>query len=487
MRWGLRCAINRGFPGRSQVISALQSSPLSRFARARAWCVQGGRGLRLRVSRWVQRALLVGILALAMPVAHAEDCPVFPDSLPADTKGVVSALQRLDRHLAVCAAQPRWHARRGALLLRLGRALEAAESLERALLLAPDFQAARLDYADALAQLGDLESARQLAQALLATPDIPPPAQHYLRQRLSDWASPRAGWQLRQQLGAHLGWESNLNGGPIADSIGLTLPEGVVDLPLDASGRPRRGFAMAYEWAGVGVRPLDDSLHAVLRGQLRLRDAGGSSADYLIGQIDAGLGWGGSPSGEGLLQAGVREQRFGDQRILAETRAALRYQWGGAPCRPRARLDHAWRDYPSAPELDGRQLGLALGLGCTSGRWLVELEARGAADQPRDAERPGGRQQLSELTLGAQWRSPPYRTVLEYAHGRVHDQRGYSPLLQFDARRNISRDAARIEWVRELRPGLEWVMSVDYFRQRSNLALFELDNLGLYFGARFRQ
>lgn len=428
-------------------------------------------------------AVLLGATA-----ARAEDaCPDLPDDLPSSTAEVVSALQGLDRHMAACMQQPRWHARRGGLLLRLGRVLEAAESLERALLLAPDFQAARLDYADALAQLGDLDSARQLAQTLLAAPDIPPAAQGYLRRRLHDWAQTDTAWQFRQQFGAHLGWESNLNGGPIADSIGLTLPDGVVDLPLEADGRPRRGFAMAYDWSGVGVHSLDARLHAVVRGQLRIRDAGGSNADYLIAQVDAGLGWRRPESGEGSLQAGVREQRFGDQRILSETRADVRYQWAGAPCRPRVALDHAWRSYPAAPELDGRQPGLALGLGCTRGPWGFDLEARRAVDWPRAGDRPGGRQHLSELSFGAQWRSPPYRTVLEYTHGQVDDRRGYSPLLQYDARRNITRDAARIEWVREVRPGLEWVMSLDYFRQRSNLALFELDNLGLYFGARFRQ
>lgn len=397
------------------------------------------------------------------------------------------ALRQLDESAELCAGDAGWFAQRGALLLASGRLAEAAESLERAILLAPDHAGARIDYADALAGLGDYPAAKELARGLLALSSLPPPARQHLQARLHSWESlpdeKPPVWQLGLEVGMHVGWESNLNGAPAADTTLLTLPEGPVRLAL--ATRPRQGAAAVFDTQGQALRPLTSDWYLMLHARGRLRDSPAGESDYALGQFDASV-MKRLPGGDLALQIARVDQQFGGVHLLAENRLVAQYLWKAQGCRPRLGMDAVQREYPTLGELDGHQLGLRLGLNCSSGSWSLDSDLRLARDHPQGSDRPGGAQRWNELQINGNWRGAQHVVKLEASLGSVRDTDGYSPLLQYNAERHIRRSALRLEVVRPVDAHWEGVASLEHFRQQSNIGLFELNNLGLYLGARYR-
>jgi hypothetical protein len=115
----------------------------------------------------------------------------------------------------------------------------------------PTWQAAQLDYAIALAGSGDMLSARQLLDNIIAQPETTPELRKALiqaKQRLPRPAGllpvPVASeGPLTIQLGANLrsGHDSNLLGAPSLTSLELTFPGEVIELPLTENNFPRPG------------------------------------------------------------------------------------------------------------------------------------------------------------------------------------------------------------------------------------------------------
>ena len=247
----------------------------------------------------------------------------------------------------------------------------------------------------------------------------------------------------------------------------------------------RAGTALQTSAEAQALRALGDNWGLFLRGQLRPRDAPGGDSDYLVGNFDAYLLHQHNGQ-ETSLQLARIDQRFGNRHLLAETRLAAQHQWLDARCRPRVGVDVARRDYPATPQLGGEQFGLRIGLMCVRGAWRTDLDLRAATDSPLRAERPGGAQRWLELQWSATWQGLDYRAEAGASLSQVGDREGYSPLLENDRTRKILRQSLRVELARPLAPRWEAVLAAEHFRQRANLALFELDNLGLYFGVRHR-
>ena len=162
------------------------------------------------------RIVLVGVCAaLAEPVAAWQSAPtasappvdLFPpaaremirrassdaDARPADAQSagqlarVLHAWEQWDAaHDAYRRAQslaPRayeWHYLDGVVLQRLARHSEAAEQLQRAVTLNPDFTPARVKLADAFFEAGRLDESGRLASALVANPQTEPIGQYVL-------------------------------------------------------------------------------------------------------------------------------------------------------------------------------------------------------------------------------------------------------------------------------------------------------------------
>ncbi len=430
--------------------------------------------------------LVLGALCFSGFAWASADCPPVPPEVPASFDARIALLRELDRRAGTCGLSADWYSLKGALLLANGQVAEAAENLERALLLAPDHAAARVDYADALAELGDVPSARALGEELLALSDLPAPARAHLEARMRAWGGGELErWKTQFELGMQVGWESNLNGGPAADTVLLTPPGGVVSLPLDRSQAPEEGGAGMLELKGRAFRPIGDNWQLVLGGQVKARDAAGGRNDYTLTQLDVSL-LKERPQGDFIAQFGFTDQSLGHRALLQEERIGGVYQWAGQPCRPRVGTDVIQRSYPSAPVLNGRQLGLRAGLLCSGADWYADAALRYASDWATRGERPGGRQNWLELSLSGaqQWGGNTFRSELAYA--RIGDREGYSALLADNASRQVTRYALRFEMLHPVASRWDASLGLEYFNQRSNIDLFQLDNLGVYVGLRYR-
>ncbi len=480
--------------------------------------------------------------------------------------------EALLRVLPACQGSAEWLALLGRKLLAQRRFGDAAEHLERALLLDPDQPALQMDFALALAGSGDAESAVQLLGALLTRPDVPADirpqierarqdAQAALQRSQQDMgarlsASRANGSQsaasqapdaprLRLTTSLRVGHDSNLLGAPTAPSLQLTVPGGPpIELPLDASNRPRPGSylrADARLEAGVLLdsgRRWDLAASLLARNSPRVPESDSRQAELVLEHSNPSLGWTLSASVAGLATRGGGVSGSGTSTSTSGTVAdsnspeapgpepaptplvqPTRFQtqglsagWGwrfGAapqlPCVGRLALDAQARQLISNPLLSGRYMGVSGLVGCTQSteadasgvapgvawwqpsRW--QLAARWGLDTPTDAARPGGRQAQFSLRPTLIWGQleSGHAAVLDVDLGLNRDATGYSALLDNNARRRISRASARFELQGPLTgmPGLLWVGGVELSSQRSNISLFDIRSWGPYLAVRW--
>ena len=455
--------------------------------------------------------------------AVANSCPLQPHyPLPVDR----SALEKLaESQQAVagehdCLKSAAFHAWRGATLLALGRAVEAVEPLERALLQDPDLPGAQLDLAQALAEQGDTASARSFLSDMRRRADLPLPIGSAIDRQLELLAilpqvaqALTRGWHSRWQFSALGGGDTNLNNAPASSEITLTFPQGNVTLPLDISSQPRRGRAGLAIGQWQGLRVQDDSLW-VLQAELRARQTGHSDTNYQ--QADVAASWLQAPAAprQWVARLAASHLRYGGSSLLQATRAALQYQWEARGrtaqegvwadylegCRPAATLELEHRRYPSSHGLDGLYEGGAFGWLCrrsgvasetplndalAASTSFYSLQARFGSDHPLQDDRPGGAYRRAELK--AQWDGPLLtrgRFGVQFTSTRQIDRQPYSVLLG-NVPRHTWRNVLQLDASWPLRPGLSLVGNAEVASQRSNLSVFESSGRSVYVGLRW--
>jgi len=449
-------------------------------------------------------------VALAAPTTLWAACPGDAgETLPAAGK-----LQALEDALLVQAAECGSHAGylayRGAVLNALGRHAEAALLLEQALLLDPQRAGAQIDYAEALAALGDNASAAALLRDVAARPDVPAPLRPQLERRLSAvealqrmdalaalsaqtgaraWSAD--GWQGTGTLALKLGRDSNLNSAPARDALTLTLPGGEdAVLVLADRFRPRAAAAARLEAGGQWIRPLEGGAALQFYGDARLRDSPAAS-DTRYQQVQAGGAWSQpitEAEGFATVGASVSQLRYGGAELYRTLRLSASRDWSvtlpAGGCRPSAGVEGESRRYPSAAELEGRFLGLSAGLACNFGVDRLVLAARGGQDAAQ-AGRSGGDQRQIDLRLV--WSRPigNGRLGADLLWYRQQDAVGYSPLLNNGATRRLNRASLNLEYSYPIAPGWALLASLEGLAQRSNLELFDLSGRAFYFGLRW--
>jgi len=454
------------------------------------------------------------LVALAAPASIWAACPGDAgERLPAPEK-----LQALEDTLASLASECGRHAGylayRGAVLNALGRHEQAALLLEQALLFDPARAGAQIDYAEALAALGDAASAAALLRDVAARPDVPPALRPQLALRLSavealqrldalaamqpgapaslaqGW---HAGWQSSGTLALKLGRDGNLNSAPARDALTLTLPDGDAVVQLADRFRPRAGSVARIEGSGQWVRPLAGGSALQFYADARAR-ASPSASDTSYQQIQAGGAWSWplatDAGGLATLGASTNQLRYGGAELYRALRLSASRDWyligRGGDCRPSLGLEGEARRYPSAAELEGRFLGLSAGLACNLGVDRVVLAARRGADTAQ-ADRPGGNQRQFDLRLV--WSRPLAggRLGADLLWYRQRDESGYSPLLDNGAARRVERATLNLEYSYPLAMAPGWALlgSVERLAQRSNLDLFDISGSAFYLGLRW--
>jgi hypothetical protein len=459
----------------------------------------------------VVQAALAGMLVtlLAPHAAQADSQWREPDAPHASTAGVCGpqaqahSLEQLLQNVPTCQRQPDWLAHLGQRMNEQGRYAEAADHLERALLLAPQHQGAAFAYAIALAGNGDLPSALQLLAQLSTRPDVPEPQRRELlaaQMRMAEAPLPlvgnAVGWAQRHSAGLRVGYDNNLLGAPRLSTLTLTLPGGDATLPLDAANQPRPG---SYQRADVrmeathtqtGGRRTDVALALQQRNSPSVPSANTTQTELLLDTQPGPKTEGGSWASLGLTnlhtQGGTRYHT-----------SALAAGWAWQPnarCQPRLGAEWQTRRLLNNQVLSGNYGGLVASWGCNTGvnssptgaDWQPQswhLSARHGVDHPTQTSRPGGTQRSGALRATLRW--PLWVAEAELLH--TQDAAGYSPLLGNNLTRHTTRGLLRLERfipLQQWSPGLYATLGVEMYRQQANLALFKIHSTSVYAAVR---
>ncbi len=427
--------------------------------------------------------LALAVLATLCAPARASDQPA---CAPATLPQMLAAVPACQKDAAFLAAL-------GQLLNSQGRYLEAADHLERALMLEPSLRDAQLSYAIALTGNGDVASASALLADLQNDPALPAHLRALIaRQRamLAGAAEP-VGWHSRFTLATRLGFDSNLLGSPNLGSLALTLSGQTLVLPLDDSYLARSG---GYARADAQVdlqRAAPDGARWNAVASLRSRAsptvqaAGSSQIDLLLEHSHSGGGSYFNASATALqFQAGTRYLAWGASAGWGSSWPSA----GATGCQARMGAQWQERDYPDKQVLSGRYTGLSVYWSCEpawGGQWLLGLKA--GRDAAQDNARPGGDQRQASLRLAGYLplsRLQRGGLLLDFEQSQHVDSRGYSHIIDSGRTRTISRLAARLEYQYPLSPSAQWVLGAEWVAQTSNLALFQMHSRGGYAGLR---
>lgn len=404
-----------------------------------------------------------------------------PDS-PAAWEGIREQLNGLSSQ---CLLSSEYFALLGAAQLNSGRLPEAMESLERALLLDPDNGAALIDYADALLLGGQLFAAIEVNEMILGREDVPTNLLSRIRQRQRDWVAliQQTSWQL-DLLG---GFDDNLNGAPDEDLVTLTLSGQPILLSLNEEFQAEQGPFMNARLVARHRRLAPGAQHSFL-GQVRGRLSEDTASDVLqvagrysrlVGEGSISRQWG----------AGINGLLFSGRPLFTGTDARYRFQLGGAgECRPylSGALQHQiWHEQR---RLDGVEVKASFGASCPlagNAAQLINLEGSALHNAELNDDRLGGSREGWQLL--AEWQMALNRGVVsaQITHTRLLDGRGFSPLLNNNARRDVERSSILIQY----REAIAWlgedtqlVMNFYHQDQNSNLGLFETEDTSFEIG-----
>ena len=403
--------------------------------------------------------------------------------------------------LTNCQQDAHYLAQLGRLLTAQGQYADALDHLERALMLEPQLINAQLDYAIALAGVGDLLSAGQLLDSVLAQPDIPPDMRQTLgnaRQRITlQQQQPLLAAQLQPDLllsaNLRFGHDSNPSGMPNVSSLALTTPGGIIVLPLAVDSNQRAGtytradFKLEY----IGRQP-DGSFWDLTANALQRTSP--ASPDANTRQTELTLGYSQSPTRPfaGYINTswvGINTQsgtRYASQGLTIGMILPPAFQ-PSAPgtCSARAGLDWQNRNVMSNAILSGQYSGINTIIGCSGlwgGQW--QLAAKLGQDRPKDANRPGGIQMSTSLRGVGIWPLSGMGIIgtalLDLEYNSTRDTTGYSPLLDNGAVRTTQRLSTRLEYQRQLSRNINATVGAEWSNQNANLALFRVKNWGPY-------
>ena len=432
----------------------------------------------------LRRQLLAGSLFVLAAPALA-DCPIGAgDSVPADPDALLALATRLGEREAACLDDAGYLAWYGAVLNALGEIDAATVRLERALMLAPDMVAARVEYAVALGRSAHWAEAADLADQLLAEPGLPQGLRDNLKSLRSYWALQLPGfWGSVQLL---VGYSSNLNGAPLQNAHSLTLDDQRLQLTLSPADSRRASTVTLAELAGGYESRLASGDRLYATSVLRARHSG-MYADTDYQQFDTAFNWVGAASAARFNRMiGFGAQSLQSELALTTVRAGTTYEYATARCVLQSGVDVEFRHYPQRRTLDGVAPGLTLASRCElDDRTTLQpgLQLRAERDMAR-RDRPGADQQRIELTASLR------RDVLggwlesSASYQWQSDRDGYSPLLENNSIRHTRKTLAKLEYRYPFQAGWLATAGYNWARQTSNLSLFATGEQSIWLGLR---
>ena len=423
------------------------------------------------------RLFLACLIALsAAPLARA-DAPSAECSRPA------ADLDDVLRQEAACSRSADFMHQLGRMLLRAGRYAEAVDRLEAAIMLEPERWAAHLDYALARDAAGDRLSAAGVLAGLDTNPEIDEDRREALfrplRRQFHDTLPVRS-----TVIGLSTGYDDNLLGTTRNGVLDLTLGDDILPVKLSDAEQQRGGRFVRFDLSHEADLYRSDAAlwHYALVGSQRWSiDYRRADLTHLGVQIERMPT---RPFG-GYSLASLQHLQRGGHAVLRQWQVGAGAEWNsrwvGFLCRARLGGEFNGSQYPENGVFDGRYAGLMAHLVCPEQNSQIRL--RVGEDRPLHADRPGGEQRQYALYLARQFSLGKGQLAAEYDYFRQRDREGYSPLLENNAARDVTRHVYRLEYrwrAGELSPyvGVEWL------DQNSNLPLFAPRNRIVMIGVR---
>ena len=445
------------------------------------------------ITAWLSRPAMRIAWALVHLPVMAQTAPenlVSPLCLPQVAQH--HTIEQLTNNISVCQNQPDWLTYLGIQLNKHKRYADAAEHLERALLLAPHNLHAATAYAIALAGSGDVLSAINLLAHISQRADLPPELRAELQTaQIQLTALPsNTSWLMQRHAAVRLGHDTNLLGTPRLNTLTLTLPTGDITLPVDSSNLPRPGYYVRADMrlhatrTQTSGRRTDISLALHQRNTHSLPSANSTLIEALAESTPARTGaWASLATTQLQTQGGTRYR---------QTATNAGWMWQPNPtlaytnCQTKAGLEWQDRKLHSNNLLSSQYTGASATLQCTSAgeagfsprNWQIGLKL--GHDNPNNAERPGGKQRTSGLHASIHWSNLTM-------HGEVthtQDATGYSPLLGNNQIRHSTRSLVRAEYGWQLAEHWQTHAGIEAYHQQSNIKLFNVRSINTYISLR---
>lgn len=444
-------------------------------------------------------ATLVFLAALQGQALHAQQtappsgadsaCPAgFPAQPPGQPGALAEALRQLQSAEAACESRADFHAYKGTLHLLTGQAAQAANHLEKALLLNPDLPGAQLDYAQALARLGDKDAARQLIEQVASRPDIDASLRQWLQGGLAEAPPdrPAPSWSWTQLLQTTAGYDNNLASTTQANAMTLYLSNGPVLVPLDETNRPRRGAALKNLLGLQGSSTIGlAELRLGLALQTRHTQADGIP-QHQLAELSASYS---RPAGPGSIQLRLdgHHYRQGDSFSYQDQGLLLKYEQASQkhPCRWGAGLGWIAQHYLSSPSLDGQYRHLRLDGSCRHPDQSETQWALGAGQDRADSPlRPGGDKRRADWLLRHERPLGQGSAYGWLRQTRMNDRELYSPLTG-----DLINQTRRWDWGLGYWQALrgQWSVGLDLesTSQKSSNTLLDIKKTTIYAGLRW--
>ena len=420
--------------------------------------------------------------------ALAVACPNIRSLYPEADQDWSQLQQELLQLFDQCLLSSEYFALLGAAELNIGNLSQAIESLERALLLDPDNGAALIDYGEALFEDGQLFAALETSELLEARKDLPQDLREQIVERRLRWEklTRRTLWQAELSGG----YDNNLNGAPDNDRVELTLSGEPIYLALSEEFRSVSGALFNTSLSLDHTRLAPDLQHrwyGRVRGRFSEDDA--SDVVQLTSRYSRTKETRRSASAQGL---GLNHLSFAGQNFFTGTDFVQRIRFGPSPSACERFLSGAAQHqvWHSQRQLDGVELRAGAGISCSDNysAFSYSIEMSALKNIARKDYRLGGDRE--GWLARAQGALPALGGMIsgQIEIASVLDNQGYSVLLDNNSRRRVDRASIFLQYLRPvsvLGRDVDILVNLFHQEQKSNLKLFEVDDLAAALGARF--
>ena len=305
-------------------------------------------------------------------------------------------------------------------------------------------------------------------------------------------------WQWSNLLQTGYGHESNLNSATYTENLTLYLSNGPVTLGLSDNVKPLSGNAFktsaALHGSLKGLEGQEFSVNVALADKTGAANVGGNS-HTAEGTLRYSLPLvAGAASGMWQVALGGTQFWLGQQKAYADQGLQFKFAWDslGAACKWAPAIGRIDQAFPQASTLNGVYTYGRLDWVCNSRQnQETHVAFGGGQDKAQALGRPGGNRHRTDLMVRHEQivRMPWLASVsgqlsawMRYAHSQ--DSLPYSELLG-DLKSSTHRTDFGLGFWTPIEKQWYAGINLEATSQRSNNALFNLKNSGVYVGLRW--